>query len=97
MGLPVGIHFLTFLVEVTGALSKTAQSPAWETHISSTATEEYVTEAVMQTIAQANIDKFNLLLKTETDPTKRAMILRLLAEEKEKFRFAIENKGLLRK
>ncbi len=59
--------------------------------------EEYVTEAVMQMIVQANIDKFNLLLKTETDPTKRAMILRLLAEEKEKFRFATANKEPLRK
>ncbi len=51
----------------------------------------------MQMIVQANIDKFNLLLKTETDPTKRAMILRLLAEEREKYRFAIENKEQLRK
>ena len=27
----------------------------------------------MDRIAQANIDRFKLLLKTETDPTKRAM------------------------
>ena len=32
-------------------------------------------------IIQANIDRFNLLLETTTDPTKRAMIIRLLAEE----------------
>ena len=35
-------------------------------------------------IIQANIDKFMLLLKTETDPTKRAMETRLLDEEKAK-------------
>ena len=51
----------------------------------------------MQWIAQANIDRFNLLLGTETDPTKRAMILRLLAEEKEKFRLAPANEGVLKK
>ena len=38
----------------------------------------------MLNIAQANIDRFNLLLETETDPTKRAMIKTLLAEEIEK-------------
>jgi hypothetical protein len=38
----------------------------------------------MRCIAQANIDRFDLLLKTETDPIKRAMIVRLLAEEKSK-------------
>jgi hypothetical protein len=38
----------------------------------------------MHRIAQANIDRYNLLLETETDPTKRAMIRRLLAEEKDK-------------
>ena len=31
-------------------------------------------------IVQANIDKFKLLLETETDPTKRTMLLRLLSE-----------------
>ncbi len=36
----------------------------------------------MRKIAQANVDRFDLLLKTETDPTKRAMIIRLRAEEK---------------
>ena len=35
-------------------------------------------------IAQANIDKFNKLLENETDPTRRDMIIRLLAEETEK-------------
>jgi hypothetical protein len=38
----------------------------------------------MYRIEQANIDRFNQLLETETDPTKRAMIRRLLAEEKDK-------------
>ncbi len=35
----------------------------------------------MDTIAQANVDRFQALLKTETDPTKRLKIIRLLAEE----------------
>jgi hypothetical protein len=41
---------------------------------------------VVDRIIQANIDRFNLLLETETeiDPAKRAMIIRLLAEEEEK-------------
>ena len=38
-------------------------------------------EIVMDIIAQANVDRFQALLKTETDPTKRLMIIRLLAEE----------------
>jgi hypothetical protein len=38
----------------------------------------------MDKIAQANIDRFSILLETETDPTKRAMIIRLLAEERKK-------------
>lgn len=42
----------------------------------------------MHTIAQANIDKFKLLLETETDPTKRAMIRRLLAEQEEMLKVA---------
>lgn len=41
-------------------------------------------EKAMHRIAQANIDRFNLLLEAETDPIKRAAILRLLAEEKAK-------------
>jgi hypothetical protein len=32
-------------------------------------------------IVKANIERFKLLLKTETDPKKRAMEIRLLAEE----------------
>lgn len=38
----------------------------------------------MDHIAQANIARFNLLLETETDPAKRIMIARLLAEERAK-------------
>jgi hypothetical protein len=38
----------------------------------------------MRRIIQANIDRFKELLKTETDPTKRALEKRLLAEEEEK-------------
>jgi hypothetical protein len=41
-------------------------------------------EIAMDKIVQANIHRFNLLLETEADPTKRAMIIRLLAEEKMK-------------
>jgi len=33
----------------------------------------------MDNIAQANIDRFKRLLTTENDPTKRVMIIRLLA------------------
>ena len=40
----------------------------------------------MRRIIQANIDKFKLLLKTETDPTKRAVETRLLAEEEAKLK-----------
>ena len=35
----------------------------------------------MHKIIQANIDRFKLLLKTDTEPTKRAMMIRLLVEE----------------
>ena len=38
----------------------------------------------LRRIIQANIDRFKKLLETETDPTKRAMEGRLLAEEKAK-------------
>ena len=38
----------------------------------------------MRRIIQANIDRFRDLLKTETDATKRAMEVRLLAEEEAK-------------
>jgi hypothetical protein len=35
-------------------------------------------------IIQANIDRFKALLQDEADPTKRAMLNRLLAEEEAK-------------
>lgn len=38
----------------------------------------------MDVIAQANIVRFKMLLETETDPDKRDMIVRLLAEENAK-------------
>ena len=41
-------------------------------------------EAAMQSIIKANVERFKLLLSTETDPTKWAMEIRLLAEEEEK-------------
>ena len=37
----------------------------------------------MLSIPQANIDKFKLLLETETDATKRALIIRLIGEQRE--------------
>ena len=41
-------------------------------------------EGAVDKIVRANIDRFIVLLKTETDPTKRAMIIRLLVEERAK-------------
>jgi hypothetical protein len=38
----------------------------------------------MRRIIQANIDRFEEILKSETDVTKRALVLRLLAEERDK-------------
>lgn len=38
----------------------------------------------MHRIIRANIARFKLLLETESDPTKRAMEIRLLAEEEAK-------------
>jgi hypothetical protein len=38
----------------------------------------------MESIVRANIDRFRRLLETETDPAKRAMIVKLLAEEEAK-------------
>ena len=38
----------------------------------------------MRRIIQANIDRFKLLLATETDPMKQIMEARLLAEEEAK-------------
>jgi len=46
----------------------------------------------MRRIIQANIDRLKELLKAELDPTKRAMELRLLAEEEAKL--AREPKGV---
>jgi hypothetical protein len=40
----------------------------------------------MRRIIQANIDRLKELLKTETDPTKRSMEARLLAEEELKLK-----------
>jgi len=45
-------------------------------------------EIAMHRIAQANVDRFELLLETENEPIKRAMILRLLKEEREKLKDA---------
>jgi len=41
-------------------------------------------ELAMHRIVKANIDKFKKLLETESDPTKRAMVICLLAEEETK-------------
>lgn len=38
----------------------------------------------MRRIIEANINRFRLLLETETDAAKRAMVSRLLAEEEAK-------------
>ncbi len=35
----------------------------------------------MKRIIEANIDRFKLMLDAETDPAKRAMLFRLLAEQ----------------
>jgi len=40
----------------------------------------------MRSIIQANIDRFKEFLKAEANPTKRAMELRLLAEEETKLK-----------
>ncbi len=40
----------------------------------------------MQRIIKANIGRFMKLLETETDATKRAMEIRLLAEEEDKLK-----------
>ena len=41
-------------------------------------------EAAARRVIQANIDKFTSLLEDTMEPTKRAMIIRLLAEEEAK-------------
>lgn len=43
----------------------------------------------MRRIVQANIDRYKELLKTETDPAKRTMERRLLAEEEAKLKEAV--------
>jgi len=40
----------------------------------------------MRRIIQANIDRFKILLNTETDPTKRSVLIRLLSEEEAKLK-----------
>ncbi|MEJ2373938.1 MAG: hypothetical protein P8Y71_00545 [Pseudolabrys sp.] len=42
----------------------------------------------MKRIIQANTDHFKLLLDSESDPTKRAMLHRLLAEQEKKLEAA---------
>lgn len=44
----------------------------------------------MKGIIQANIDRFKQLLETTTEPTKRAMLIRLCAEEEEKLKLEPE-------
>jgi hypothetical protein len=51
----------------------------------------------VKSIIQANIDRFKLLLETETDPTKRIMLLRLLAEHEAKLQGAIEAPSRVRR
>ena len=46
----------------------------------------------MERIVQANIQRFERLLATETDPTKRAIILRLLEEQTEELKAATVRK-----
>jgi hypothetical protein len=45
----------------------------------------------MRRIIQANIDRFKELLKRETDPTKRVIENRLLAEEEAKLKQAVKS------
>ncbi|HTT46807.1 MAG TPA: hypothetical protein VMG39_02280 [Pseudolabrys sp.] len=51
-------------------------------------------EAAARKIIQANIERFNLLLGNTTDPTKRMMIIRLLAEEEAKLAPIAEKKEI---
>jgi hypothetical protein len=57
-------------------------TPARERHMRRIAMS--TSEAVACRVIQANIDKFNELLEGTMEPTKRAMIIRLLAEEEAK-------------
>jgi hypothetical protein len=47
----------------------------------------------MHRIIQENIDRFKLLLKIETEPTKRAMMIRLLVDEEAKQVLKLEKIG----
>lgn len=51
----------------------------------------------MKRIIQANIDRFKALLETETDPTKRTVLFRLLAEQEAKLHEAIETPSSVNK
>ena len=51
----------------------------------------------MKRIIQANINRFKLLLESETDPTKRAMLFRLLGEQEEKLAAAQTTPGRIDK
>ena len=44
----------------------------------------------MKRIILANIDRFKLMLDTETDPAKRATLFRLLAEQEAELKTATE-------
>ncbi len=47
-------------------------------------------EGAVKRIIKANIEHFKRLLVTETDPAKRAMLLRLLAEQEKELKEADE-------
>jgi hypothetical protein len=47
-------------------------------------------EGVMKRIIEANIDRFKLMLEAETEPAKRAMLFRLLAEQEAELKEAGE-------
>ena len=51
----------------------------------------------MKRIIRANIDRFKLLLESETDPTKRALLSRLLAEEERKLEAVEKTPGGINK
>lgn len=51
----------------------------------------------MKRIIQANIDRFTLLLETETDPTKRIMLCNLLAEQEGKLKEATDTPSSVKK
>ena len=53
--------------------------------------------AAMKRIIQANIDRFKLLLETETDATQRAILFRLLAEQEAELKEATETLGVAKK